>query len=265
MRTKVEKRRMELIRIIQSEGEANIAQMANLFKVTTETVRADFDYLAKELGWERTHGGLKKKDHGKYNKRYFFNERETTNMEEKKKICYQAMELISDGDCIYVDSGSTVLYLLNFLNKKKNLTVVTHSIGFLLRYIVDGYKTMFQEQGHRFLFMGGEVDANIMMTYGAFFEQNVSEMYYDCVIFSVDALDLNLGGTNVDYQAYSTIKAAIKHGRNKILLADASKMDLRATYQVISLEDTDSLVTDMPLSQEWKKALEQKTVAYYQV
>lgn len=265
MRTKVEKRRMEIIRIIQSEGEATIAQLANLFKVTTETMRADFDFLAKDQGWVRTHGGIKKKDQSKYNKHYFFNERETVNMQEKKKICYQAMELLADGDCIFVDSGSTVLYLLNYMNKRNNLTIVTHSIGFLLRYIIDGYETMFKEQGHRFIFLGGEVDANIMMTYGTFFEQNVSEINYDHIIFSVDAIDINLGGTNVDCQAYSTIKSALKNARNKILVADSSKINLGATFHVISLEDINYIITDMQLSDEWKKALEQKHTSYYMV
>lgn len=265
MNSKVNKRRLEIMKIIQSEGEVNVLQMANLFKVTTETIRADFDFLSKEHGWERTHGGIKKKDQSKYNKHYFFQEREIVHMEEKKKICFKALELIADGDCIYVDAGSTVIYLLNYLNQKNNLTVVTHSIGFLVRYILGGYETMFKEQGHRFIFIGGEVDANIMMTYGTFFNQNVAELNYDHLIFSVDAFDINIGGTDVDCQAYTTIKCLEKQVRNKILLIDQSKFDLRATYNVIALEEINSLITNSPISEEWKSVLEQKQVTYYLV
>ncbi len=263
MNSKVDKRRLEIMRIIQSEGEVNVLQMANLFKVTTETIRSDFDFLSKDQGWERTHGGIRKKDQSKYNKNYFFHEREVVHMEEKKKICFKALELISDGDCIYVDSGSTVIYLLNYLNQKKNLTVVTHSIGFLVRYIIDGYEIMFREQGHRFIFIGGEVDANIMMTYGTFFNQNIAELNYDHLIFSVDAFDSNIGGTNVDYQAYTTIKTLKKQARNKILLIDQSKFDLKSTYNVISLKEIDSLITNMPMSEEYRNVLEQKHVTYF--
>ncbi len=265
MNSKVDKRRLEIMRIIQSEGEVNVLQMANLFNVTTETIRADFDFLSKEQGWERTHGGIRKKDQSKYNKNYFFHEREVVHMEEKKKICFKALELIADGDCIYIDSGSTVIYLLNYLNQKSNLTIVTHSIGFLMRYIMDGYEKMFKEQGHRFVFIGGEVDANMMMTYGTFFNQNIEELNYDHLIFSVDAFDSKLGGTNVDYQAYNTIKSLKKHAANKILLIDQSKFDLKATYNVISLEEIDCLITNAPISEEWVSVMEQKHVRYFAV
>ncbi len=265
MSTKVDKRRLEILRLVQSEEEVTVTDMARLFGVTMETIRGDFDFLAKQQGFIRTHGGLQKKEDKKYNKHYFFHERQVINMEEKKKLCYRAMDFISDGDCIYIDSGSTVIYLLNYLNQKRGLTVVTNSVGFLICYILDGYEKMFKEQGHRFIFIGGEVEANIRMTYGAFLEQTVPELSYDHLIFSVDALDMELGGTNVDYQAYSTIKTVLKNARNKILLADDSKFDLRATYKVMGLEDIDCFITNQPVKENWLNLLKQKHIPFYTV
>ncbi len=262
MSLKVDKRRIDIIRTVQSEGEVNVAEMAKLHGVTMETIRADFDYLAKEHGWIRTHGGLQMKDFGKYNQNYFFHERQTVHMEEKKMLCYKAMELLSDGECIYIDSGSTVIYLLNYINQKHNLTIVTHSIGFLIRYTIDGFEKIFKEQGHRLIFLGGEVDVNIMMTYGVFFEQSVMELTYDHVVFSVDAMDADIGGTNVDYQAYAAIKSVLRHSRNKILLADKSKFELRATYKVITTQEMDFIITNQPLKEPWQSLLVQKNINY---
>ncbi|WFR58671.1 DeoR/GlpR family DNA-binding transcription regulator [Anaerocolumna sp. AGMB13025] len=265
MSTKVDKRRLEILKLIQSEDEVSVIDMAKRFGVTMETIRGDFDFLAKEQGLIRTHGGLSKQDNKKYNKHYFFHERQVIHMEEKKKLCYRAMDFISDGDCIYIDSGSTVIYLLNYLNQKRGLTIVTNSIGFLICYILDGHETSFKEQGHRFIFIGGEVEANIMMTYGTFLEQTVPELTYDHLIFSVDALDSVQGGSNVDYQAYATIKSVLKNTRNKILLADSSKFDLRATYKVIGLEDIDCFITNLPLKENWMNLFKQKHIPYYTV
>ncbi len=265
MSTKVDKRRLEIMRLLQSEEEVTVTAMAQLFGVTMETIRGDFDFLAVSQGLIRTHGGLAKKDNKKYDKHYFFHERQTLHMEEKKRLCYRAMDFICDGDCIYIDSGSTVIYLLNYLNQKRGLTVVTNSVGFLICYIMDGYEAMFREQGHRFLFLGGEVEANIRMTYGTFFEQAVTEFAYDHLIFSVDALDTEHGGSNVDYQSYTTIKSAFKNARNKILLADNSKFDLGATYKAARLEDIDCLITNLPLGEHWVNLLNQKRIPYYTV
>lgn len=265
MSTKVEKRRMEIMKIIQGEGEANVSDMAKLFKVTMETIRADFDFLAKEQGFLRTHGGIQKKEKDKYIQHFFFHERQLTNMEEKKKICFRALDFIADGDCIYVDAGSTVMYLLHYLNRRKNLTIVTHSIGFLMSYMMEEYQEIFQEQGHHLVFIGGEVDGKSRMTYGSFFEQIVGEMYYDYVLFSVDALDLSFGGTNMDYQGYATIKSVMRQARNKILLVDASKFGQKSAYKVAALDEINYLITNHELDDDWKKIAEQKHIVYQNV
>ena len=265
MSSKVDKRRLDIMRIMQSEGKANIAEMAKIFGVTMETIRADFDYLAEQHSWLRTHGGMQMKDFGKYHKNYFFHDRQTIHMEEKKKLCLKALELISDGDCIYVDSGSTVIYLLNYIHQRKNLTIVTNSVGFLIRYTIDGFEKIFREQGHRFFFLGGEVETNMMMTYGIFLERSISEFVYDHVIFSVDAIDVETGGTNVDYQAYAAIKSVFRYGKNKILLVDNSKFDLRATYKIASLEEIDYLITNQPLKEPWESMSKQKNSRFIAV
>lgn len=36
--------------------------------------------------------------------------------------------MIDDGDCIYIDSGSTTYHIAKFIKGKNNLTVVTNSI-----------------------------------------------------------------------------------------------------------------------------------------
>lgn len=265
MSTKVDKRRLEIIRLLQSEEEILVTDIAKMFGVTMETIRGDFDFLAKQHGYIRTHGGLQRKDYRKYNQHYYFHERQVVNMEGKKKLCYRAMDFISDGDCIYIDSGSTVMYLLNYFNRKRGLTIVTNSIGFLICYITYGYEAMFKEQGHRLIFLGGEVEANIRMTFGTFFEQAVTELNYDHLIFSVDALDPEQGGSNVDYQAYTTIKSVLKNARNKILLADNSKFGLNATYRVIGFEEIDCLITNLPIGEQWMNLLKQKHIPYYTV
>ncbi|MDF2609661.1 MAG: transcriptional regulator, DeoR family [Lachnospiraceae bacterium] len=259
MSSKIDKRRLDITRIMQIEGKANVADMAKMLGVTMETIRADFDYLAKQHSWVRTHGGMQMKEFSKYHKNYFFHDRQTVHMKEKKKLCLKAMELISDGDCIYVDSGSTVIYLLNYINQRSNLTIVTNSIGFLIRYTTDGFEKIFKEQGHRLVFLGGEVETNMMMTYGVFFEQAITEFVYDHVIFSVDALDAEIGGTNVDYQAYAAIKSVFQYVKNKILLLDNSKFDLRATYKIIGLDEIDYLITNQPLKEPWESMSKHKS------
>lgn len=265
MNSKVENRRREISRLVKEKYEVTVTDMAALFSVTMETIRGDFDYLAEQEGFVRGHGNLTRPEKAKYKEHYLFHERQLLQKEEKKQICKKAAELITDGDSIYLDSGSTVTYLLPELTEKKGLTIVTNSIACLFCYIMEGYQEAFKEQGHRFLFLGGEVEPNIRMTYGTFFEQCVTEISYDRVFFSADALDMDFGCSNVDYQAYSAIKPVFRQVRNRILLADSSKFNRKAAYRVAGWKEIDCLITARDLKDDWRIFLENKRIPYFQV
>ena len=46
-------------------------------------------------------------------------DKEVINMEEKKTIAKYAASLILPGDYIFIDSGSTIEYMINYLTEKK--------------------------------------------------------------------------------------------------------------------------------------------------
>lgn len=263
MKQKVLNRRNEIIHMVKSEGEASVSEMAERFNVTTETIRSDFDALYEEQGWVRTYGGVKLEDKESTGKHYVFHEREGYHIQTKKNLCYQAIQLVSDGDCVYIDSGSTVIYLLSYLNLRKNLTIVTHSIAFLTRYVLDGYEETFKTQGHRLLFLGGEVDSTIRMTFGSFLEEGLSNIHCDHIIFSVDGLHMEHGCTNMDLQAYAVAKAAINRSKHKILLASEEKFEQDATFEVAKWKQIDYLITNRQLSEDWKKCLDDNNVQYF--
>lgn len=263
MNNKVEIRRREISRLIRKEGEVSVTDMARHFGVTMETIRSDFDYLAEQEGFVRGHGNLSREEKKTFNDHYLFHERQLLQREEKQDICKRAANLIMDGDCIYLDSGSTVTYLLPELIEKKGLTIVTNSIACLFGYIMGKYQEAYKEQGHRFLFLGGEVEPNIRMTYGIFFEQSVTEISYDKLFFSVDALDMEFGCSNVDYLAYSTIKPLFRQAKERILLADSSKFNRKAAYRVAGWKEIDSFITGRELTENWRLFFENRHITYY--
>ena len=48
-------------------------------------------------------------------------------LEEKDRIARKCGEFVHDGDCIYIDSGSTTYQIAKYVKHKKKLTVVTNS------------------------------------------------------------------------------------------------------------------------------------------
>ncbi len=256
MTSKVEKRRREILDIVDAEGCTYIPEMARRFHVTNETIRNDFDYLADAHDLKRIHGGLKKEQQEISAQHYLYDDKKSAHVEEKKRICYQTVSLLENGDCIYVDGGSTVSFLLNYLNRKREITLVTPSAALLMRYILDGYDMSFSEQGHKLIFVGGQLNDNILTTYGPFFDQMINDLNFDKMIFSTDGIDRKGGITNSDEVAYAIAKKAAQSSKEKILLIDSSKFGLIGNYRVLAWNELDVIVTEKDLDDDWMHHLE---------
>jgi len=263
MVSKVNKRRRDIESILQNEVSIYINEMAKLFKVTKETMRNDFDFLAENYEYERFHGGIKKTNTDMLDNGYRFNEKKSVNEEDKKQICFRAVDLLNDGDCVYLDGGSTVSYILNYLGRKKKLTIITPSIAILTKYSLEGLDTSFHENQHELIFIGGHIHSNIQTTYGSFFDQMVEQIYFDQMILSFDGIDLEKHCTNSDQVAFHIADRIRKQSKRKIVLADGSKFGIVNRYKSMNLNEVDVLVTNVLLDEEWKQRLKDMNVLYY--
>ena len=262
MASKAEKRRGEILNIVNVDGIAYVNETAKLFQVTGETIRKDFDFLAESFNLRRVHGGIRREKSELFNHPYRYQDKKTIFVEEKKRICFRAVDFIEDGNCIYIDGGSTVSYLLNFMNTKRNLTMVTPSIAFLMKYVIEGFEGIMEENGNRLVFAGGTVNSSILTTYGPLFHRGVSDIHFDKMFFSVDALDINGGCTNSDEVSYSIIQQVADHAHTKIVLADGSKFGRIANYRAMDWNRVDVLISDRDLDAEWERRLEERLVKY---
>lgn len=263
MASKVARRRRDIITMLQTEGTLYVNGLAKLFGVTPETIRSDLDYLTHQEGYIRIHGGIKMVTEDRQASQYHYQDQTRIHTEEKKQLCYRAMDLLHDGDCLYVDGGSTLSYLLNYINRRKGLTLVTPSIAFLMKYQMDGYDRHFKEGNHKLLFIGGNVDSHIMTTFGPFFDQMVANIHFDAMIFSADGVDLEAAATNRDTVAFAITQRIRQQSKKKILLVDKSKFGRVNTYKALTFDELDYLVTEMHLDEPWQKKLTEHGVVYY--
>lgn len=261
MAGKVEKRRREILKILEAEEEIFIGEIAERFGLTTETIRQDFDYLSEQYNLMRFHGGIKKEQEIAYQEEYRYKFKRQLRIDEKKKICAKAALLVKSGDMIYVDGGSTCSHLLGFLADMTGITVVTPSIPLLMMYAYEGYDKRFLEKGNQFLYLGGQINASLMTTHGSVFSAMLGSLHFDKMFFSCDAMDLKGGITNTDETAFSIIQAVKARARSKILLVDQTKMGLIAHYKAFDLEEVDVIVTTKRLDERWMEILSKSDVS----
>src|SRR6202043_1018113 len=122
------RRRFELIRLAQRQGQLSVAELSSQFGVSADTIRRDLDILSVRGFVRRTHGGAVPADYlvpgGSLSAR-----RNGARIAEKTRIAQCASELIQNGESLILNGGSTTRLFAFELAGKRDLTVVTNALG----------------------------------------------------------------------------------------------------------------------------------------
>jgi len=125
-RPKKSERRRQILLELKLRPHVRISELSERFGVSTETLRRDFDSLADEGLVARAHGGATAPTQGHLPS---LDERATARIDEREQIGRRAAELISDGETVMIDSGSTTIEMARALAYRgTRCTVITNSI-----------------------------------------------------------------------------------------------------------------------------------------
>ena len=120
-------RQQYILSRIQEEGTVNVNQLSEALEVSELTIRRDLDQLAKRGLVERTHGGASLRRNLSVEPDYL--QKASEYPLEKNVIGEGVLDLVDEGDTLYINSGTTTLEVIRALvDSKKRLTIVTNNI-----------------------------------------------------------------------------------------------------------------------------------------
>lgn len=119
-------RQKKIIELLTIRKVMKIAELTEEMQVSIETIRRDINLLTRQGKIEKIYGGVKLVQ-SKFGESTI-DERMFSQLKEKESIAQKCSEYIDDGDCIYIDSGSTTYQIAKYIKQKKKLTVITSSI-----------------------------------------------------------------------------------------------------------------------------------------
>ena len=122
-----DERRREIVKIVKHEGAVSTKELSNRLGVSEMTVRRDLEYLETRSSIKRHFGGAST-DEVDEHPVTDFSIRLQTEVAEKKQIAAKALELIQEGDVLFLDHGTTCAYLARELLSFSNIRVLTHSL-----------------------------------------------------------------------------------------------------------------------------------------
>lgn len=104
-----EERQNAIVSQVNENGSVLVKELSDQFDVTVDCIRKDLTLLQRKGLLKKTYGGAVRV---RVNEReYFASQRKEKNVEDKRRIAAKAMELIEDGDVIFLDISTSNLEL----------------------------------------------------------------------------------------------------------------------------------------------------------
>src|SRR5688572_2024064 len=117
-----EERQQAIARSVSQAGRMSVAELADTYGVTTETIRRDLSSLERAGLVRRVHGGVVPAD-ALTVLETGVTDRDRANAAEKDRIATQALELVPEGGSIILDAGTTTARLAGLLPVDQELEV----------------------------------------------------------------------------------------------------------------------------------------------
>lgn len=243
-----EERRSIIIATLNQQGRCLVADLAKQMEVSEVTVRQDLDSLEREGLLRRTHGGAILPSKIGFERP--FQVEETSFKNQKERIAQAAAELISPGDTLILDVGTTISELARKLLSQHELTVFTNALN--IATILEANPLIST------IVTGGTLRAKQHSLVNPYATLILEKIRVDTAFIGVSGIESNHGITNVNIAEAELKSLFLKAAQRRVVLADSSKIGNIGLVKISDIEQIDLLITDKQADAKEIASLRQK-------
>lgn len=240
-------RQKYILDMLYRTGSVKVSELAEQFGVGVETIRRDLKALAAEWDIEVIYGGAYMK-----NSENSISVHEQTmaikrgeNYDAKQIIAKKAASLISPGDTIALNSGSTVEYILDYLTEKTPLNIITLNVNVAAKALSVPNVNVY--------IPGGKIRGSSGMIIGASSTEFIKTFTIDKCFFGVSAISLSHGITHPVMEEVESNRALLSVSSKNYVVGDSSKMDKQSLVRMAKLEEMDAFIVDDNFPPNYRK------------
>ncbi len=246
------KRKAMIKNLVLEKKSVIVSELAAQFSVTEETIRRDLKALEDEGVLTRTYGGAFVQD-GVLND-VDLTLRETIYLESKHRIARQCLDLVHNGDSIFLDCSTTALQIARAV-KDMRITVLTNALNIA--------NELASSEQARLILIGGTYDSHSKCFSGSAALETLASYYVDTAFFSCRSLSLRHGVTDSVEQNAVVRKLATQRAENTYLVADHTKFNKTSFIKICDFSHLTGIVTDETLSPGWEEMAAQNGLKLY--
>lgn len=241
-------RRME--QYILEKDTVSMEELCREFQISMNTVRLDVAQLVSKGSVRKVYGGVCS---NRQNSLVPFEERKMKNSEKKRAICKAAAALVEDGDIIYIDSGTTTMYLVDYLENRKNITILTHNLNAIVRAVP--YPDL------QIICLPGTLDRRTNSFVAADTGRVLERYNIKKAFLAAAGVAPNGDVTNSSPMEFEIKRAAIESSSHVYLMLDSSKIGKTSLLTFASIGDMERVIVDSEAEKEFVGLCTQHNVA----
>ena len=171
----------QIVSQVNDKGSVLVKDLSSEFGVTEDSIRKDLTMLEKKGLLKKAYGGAVKIRNNPHER--YVAQRMGKNLECKMIIAKKAMELIREGDIIFLDISTSNIELARLIIEADiTVTVVTNMIDIMLLFS--------SENKARLIFVGGSFSEGKDGFVGSLSNQEVRQYRFDTAFMGVVGVDL---------------------------------------------------------------------------
>lgn len=201
--------------LVEKKGSVTVQELMGTLNASESTIRRDLNALHNQKRLVKVHGGAIARGNSYQTRDDELKVRKDLNQEEKMRIAQYAASLIVPGDFIYLDAGSTVEFMIEFMTER-NITVVTNAL-LHVRKLADARIPVYV--------LGGEYKKSTEAVVGEEALSSLSKYNFTKGFFGVNGITKTAGFTTPEIKEAMVKKKAMEQCRECYVLGDSSKFN----------------------------------------
>lgn len=227
----------EILSILEKNEYATIEEIANAIYASPSTVRRRLTDMEQKGLLLRTHGGAQLKNE------LFpsFSLRSQQNISAKKQIARSALQLIKNGDVIFLDGSTSAFFIAEYLKEFTDIRVITNGIDTL---------SLLSKNSIRAYSTGGRIsEQNRSVLVGGYAENVINSLRADIAFFSAQAVGKD-GEVYDCFEEENVLrKRMMSQAKIRVLLCDGAKLNRSSHFRLCNISEVDYIVSERDLSE----------------
>jgi len=216
---------------LRQQGRVIAADLAVEHRVSEDSIRRDLRELAAKGLCKRVYGGALL-----LTRNVSLEERRGEHVERKRALAAVAAKLVSAGQILFIDAGSTNSAIAAALPEGRDLTVVTNAPDVALALV--------GRPGFEVIAIGGRIEPKIGGAMGSMALRQIQGIRADLCFPGVCAADAQTGLWTYDAEEVVLKRAMIEASGETVLVATREKLLAAATHHTVPASSITCLVTE---------------------